>query len=101
MESILAYRLFHWKRITQDNKKRKESFERYKRRMKEWKNYRPGRPSVLDLPDTEEEETLEDVNGGMMEEPSEQESSTKVRVFAGFRSKVGNFLLCMQLISQI
>jgi hypothetical protein len=87
MESILAYRLFHWKRITQDNKKRKESFERYKRRMKEWKNYRPGRPSVLDLPDTEEEETLEDVNGGMMEEPSEQESSTKVRVFAGFRSK--------------
>lgn len=56
---------------------------------------------MLDLPDTEEEETLEDVNGGMMEEPSEQESSTKVRVFAGFRSKVGNFLLCMQLISQI
>lgn len=56
---------------------------------------------MLDLPDTEEEETLEDVNGAMMEEPSEQESSTKVRVFAGFRSKVGNVVLCMQLISQI
>lgn len=92
MESILAYRLFHWKRITQDNNKRKESFERYKRRMKEWKNYRPGRPSVLDLPDTEEAETLEDINGEMIEEPSEQESSTKLRVFAGFKSKVGIFI---------
>eukprot|EP00890_Picochlorum_soloecismus_P005017 jgi/Picsp_1/5516/NSC_02875-R1_ligand-gated ion channel len=88
MESILAYRLFHWKRITLENKKRKDSFNRYKKRMKEWRNYRPGHPSVLDqLPDAEEEDNLEDINGGIMEEPTEQESSTKLRVFAGFRSK--------------
>ena len=99
LESILAYRLFHWKRITLENKKRKDSFDRYKKRMKEWKHYRPGRPSVLDVPDAEEE-NFEDINGDIVEEPIEQESSTKLRVFAGFRSKVSTFC-CVSLASRM
>lgn len=109
IESIMVYNLVNWKRFTEERKKRRESIRKYKRRMSEWKNYKPGKPSASDIPVTAaqsesgnddmyadaEEDALprthdhddEPIENGIDHQPSRSRYS-RFAVFAVFRSRV-------------
>lgn len=59
IESILAYRLVHWKRFSVERRARRDAWRQYKERLAEWKSFHPNRRPSDSVPLGHEGEVLE------------------------------------------
>lgn len=86
IESILVYRLYHWKRFNIERKARREAWKQYKERLAEWKSFHPKRRSCDSVPLGHEGDMLEeDQQHSSQENPADATQYRRMAVMGLFK----------------
>eukprot|EP00889_Picochlorum_renovo_P007699 jgi/Picre1/34729/NNA_002195.t1 len=87
VESILAYRLVHWKRFSVERRARRDAWRQYKERLAEWKSFHPKRRSSDSVPLGHDGDVLEEDQQSAQENPEDTTQYRRMAVMGVFKVK--------------